>query len=95
MAGVFFLTAGVLALLLAVLYAIDSWQYSAAVEEERSSRPVGQLEVTGAGAGTGTSSYYTEATAVTVPPTASSVPPSVPSAPPAMSYVKMQAMGIE
>jgi hypothetical protein len=40
-----FLVAGVLSLLLSVLYAISDCQYSAAVDEERASRPIGRLEV--------------------------------------------------
>ena len=40
-----FLLTGMLSLLLALLYAISDCQYSSAVEDERSSRPVDRLEV--------------------------------------------------
>lgn len=92
--GMVFLAAGVLSLLLAVLHAIDAWQYSSAVDLERATRPVGRLDVEGG------DTYYAVATTVTDAVSASSSTPStanvhvVASAPP-LPAVKMQTMGIE
>lgn len=100
MTGVFFLTAGVLSLLLALLYFIDAWQYSSAVEEERAARPVGRLDVEGVqqqggGGGGGGGSYYAEATLVAGPPSFPSAPPMPQMKQGGGSTMKMQAMAIE
>lgn len=74
-----FLLAGLLSLILAVLYAVGDCQYSSAVEGERASRPVGYLDVQSANeegyahatsdstSHSSSNSYYSSATAPPLP----------------------------